>query len=160
MKHIINMTQHQATQEQLDNGVIELDADLKSQLIKLLTVEDISEVIHYRNLEVRANQIIALATEQIARMADAQGESLAPVFKAARALDKFTLTPTHLNSYYGVAVMLGGAPWMMPALEKVAHLRGLSVCYAFSKRVSEEQHQPDGSVKKVNTFKHQGFIWA
>ncbi len=160
MKRIINMTQHQATPEQLAQGVMELDADLKTQLIKLLTVEDLNEVIHHVNLETRADKIIALATEQIARMAMAKGEELAPVFKAAMELDKFSSTPMHLNSYYGVAVMLGGAPWLMPALEKAAHLMGLSVCYAFSKRVSEEQHQPDGTVRKVNTFKHQGFIWA
>ena len=160
MKHIINMTQHQATDEQKAQGVMELDADLKTQLVKLLTVEDLNEVIHRENLETRADQIVAIATKQIMRMAEAEGDNLPPAFKAARELDKFSITPMHLNSYYGVAVMLGGAPWMMSALEKAAHLGGLSVCYAFSKRVSEEQHQPDGTVRKVNTFKHQGFIWA
>lgn len=160
MKHIINMTQHQATPEQKAQGVIELDVDLKEALIRLLTVEDISAVSHYQNLETRADRIVKLATEQIARMAEAEGDSLAPVFKAALKLDQYSATPVHLNSYYGVAVMLGGAPWLMPALEKAAHLASLSVCYAFSKRVSEEQHQPDGSVRKVNVFRHQGFIWA
>lgn len=30
--------------------------------------------------------------------------------------------------------------------------------YAYSERVSEEVHQPDGTVKKVNVFKHLGFF--
>lgn len=30
--------------------------------------------------------------------------------------------------------------------------------YAYSERVSEEIHQPDGTVKKVNVFKHLGFF--
>ena len=30
--------------------------------------------------------------------------------------------------------------------------------YAFSKRISEDIEQPDGSIKKVSTFKHEGWI--
>jgi len=30
--------------------------------------------------------------------------------------------------------------------------------YAYSERVSEEVHQPDGTVKKINVFKHLGFF--
>ena len=32
------------------------------------------------------------------------------------------------------------------------------VIYSFSKRVSEDSLQPDGSVKKVSTFIHEGWI--
>ena len=53
--------------------------------------------------------------------------------------------------------MIGGAPYLMAPLE--FHLREVGVIplYAFSQRVSSEEVQPDGSVRKVNTFKHGGF---
>ena len=56
---------------------------------------------------------------------------------------------------YGAdAVMVGGAPYLMPALV----LEIPRAVFAFSKRVSEEQLQPDGSVRKINVFKHVGFV--
>ena len=56
---------------------------------------------------------------------------------------------------YGAdAVMVGGAPYLMPALV----LEIPRAVFAFSKRVSEEQLQPDGSVRKLNVFKHVGFV--
>ena len=60
----------------------------------------------------------------------------------------------------GGAVMIGGAPFLMGPLEKALKDAGLKVVYAFSRRESEDQHQPDGSVKKVAVFRHAGFIEA
>jgi len=34
----------------------------------------------------------------------------------------------------------------------------VSVIYSFTKRVSEDIHQPDGSVKKISVFKHEGWV--
>ena len=53
--------------------------------------------------------------------------------------------------------LIGGAPYLMSPLE--GHLKEVGVVplYAFSERVSSEEVQPDGSVRKVNTFKHGGF---
>ena len=55
-------------------------------------------------------------------------------------------------------VMIGGAPWFMSALEKELIANGFKPVYAFSERVSVDHHQPDGSVRKVNEFRHIGFI--
>lgn len=55
-------------------------------------------------------------------------------------------------------VLLGGAPFFMSACERVATEYGFKYCYAFSKRVSEEVKQPDGTVRKVSVFKHEGWI--
>jgi len=55
-------------------------------------------------------------------------------------------------------VLLGGAPFFMSACERAATDYGFKYCYAFSKRVSEEVKQPDGTVKKVSVFKHEGWI--
>ena len=55
-------------------------------------------------------------------------------------------------------VMIGGAPFLMAALHAAIHAQGLTPVYAFSKRESEEQTQPDGSVRKVAVFRHLGFV--
>jgi len=56
--------------------------------------------------------------------------------------------------------MIGGAPWMMRALEEALTDQGIKPVYAFSVRESAEQTQFDGTVIKVNVFKHVGFIPA
>ena len=53
--------------------------------------------------------------------------------------------------------MIGGAPYLMPELQFQLKQLGVVPLYAFSERVSSEEVQPDGSVRKVNTFKHGGF---
>ena len=54
--------------------------------------------------------------------------------------------------------MVGGAPWFMRDLEDALMERGIQPAYAFSSRVSEEHHLPGGTVKKVQVFKHEGFV--
>lgn len=56
--------------------------------------------------------------------------------------------------------LIGGAPFFMPYLAHSLKARGITPVYAFSERVSEEQVQPDGSVRKVNVFKHVAFVDA
>lgn len=56
------------------------------------------------------------------------------------------------------AAMIGGAPFLMAALEMALRHYGIKPLYAFSERVSEEQEQTDGSIRKVNIFKHKGFV--
>jgi len=64
-----------------------------------------------------------------------------------------------LTKEYGHdSVMIGGAPYLMSALEKALKERGIKPLYAFSKREVVEETLPDGSVKKTQVFKHQGFV--
>lgn len=56
------------------------------------------------------------------------------------------------------AVMLGGAPFFTSILEEALADAGFHVLYAFSKRESVEETQPDGSVVKKAVFKHVGFV--
>ena len=48
--------------------------------------------------------------------------------------------------------------FFMGALEKAVRECGFTPVYAFSKRESEEIPQPDGSVRKVQVFRHCGFV--
>ena len=56
--------------------------------------------------------------------------------------------------------MIGGMPSFMPILEKALVKEGAAVGYARSERVSVDQQMPDGSVRKVATFRHCGIYWA
>lgn len=62
------------------------------------------------------------------------------------------------QSYFVDSAMIGGAPYLMGALERALNKRGIKPVYAFSERVSVEQTQADGSVRKVNVFKHVGLV--
>lgn len=55
-------------------------------------------------------------------------------------------------------VMIGGAPYFMSFLEKALKKVGHKPVYAFSRRRSVDQLQPDGTVKKVAVFQHLGFV--
>lgn len=58
----------------------------------------------------------------------------------------------------GDAAMIGGAPYLMAAIERGLIERGVQPLYAFSKRESIEEPQPDGSIKKTTVFRHLGFV--
>lgn len=54
--------------------------------------------------------------------------------------------------------MIGGAPFLMPFLHVELIKEGITPLYAFSRRESVEETQPDGTVKKSSIFKHIGFV--
>jgi len=115
---IINLTQHQATQEQIAEGVVDLN-DLR--IYQLLTFDQLPE-----NYEIIIDRAETLA--EIAEKAGAEG------------------------------AMIGGAPYLMAPLENALLKKGIVPMYAFSVRESREELLPDGTVKKVNIFRHSGFI--
>lgn len=56
--------------------------------------------------------------------------------------------------------MVGGAPYLMAPLERALLRKGIFPVYAFSVRESSDQIQADGSVRKVSTFRHAGWVEA
>lgn len=56
------------------------------------------------------------------------------------------------------AAMIGGAPFLMSKLEAELLNRDIRPMYAFSKRIVKETKNFDGTVTKVSTFAHEGFI--
>jgi hypothetical protein len=59
-----------------------------------------------------------------------------------------------------LCVMIGGAPFFMEWLAEALRALGMKPCYAFSKRESVEQKMDDGSVRKTQVFRHEGFVWG
>lgn len=117
---ILNLTQHPASPEQVNTGVINVSADDKSALTELLTFTSLPSA---EEVKTRALSLVDLA------------------FK-----------------YGATAAMIGGAPYLMPALHLALQTRGVKPLYAYSERVSIETTQPDGSVVKTAVFKHKGFV--
>ena len=54
--------------------------------------------------------------------------------------------------------MIGGAPYLMSALENALMAVGIKPLYSFSERVSMEETIADGTVRKTNVFRHVGFV--
>jgi hypothetical protein len=123
---ILNLTQHTATADQINQGVADLPEDKRSVLQLLLTFDSLPSSWE---ISERANAIAALA--QQFDMDRDQGP---------------------------ISAMIGGAPFLMSSLEGALEEVGVQPLYAFSVRESVEQQQPDGTVRKVNVFKHQGFV--
>ncbi|MEX0877986.1 MAG: hypothetical protein WDZ40_03985 [Candidatus Spechtbacterales bacterium] len=59
------------------------------------------------------------------------------------------------------AVMIGGAPFLMPQLEYELAAYSIQVLYAFSRRESVEETDPEtGESRKISVFRHLGFYEA
>lgn len=126
---IINLTQHAASPEQLAAGVVDLPAAHRALLVESLTVDTLPT---RQEIADRCANIAALAVHN-----GLGGDDCDP---------------------HPLQAMIGGAPWMMRALEDALANVGVQPVYAFSVRESVEQTQPDGSVRKINVFRHSGWV--
>ena len=125
---ILNLTQHIATPEQIEAGVFEPSAEDKKTIQKLLTFEEIPTKIE---MYIRAAEMLEIANKYFNK---------------------------HAEEGHG-KIMIGGAPFFMGTLQTRLKLyAGYTPVYAFSKRESVDQPQPDGSVRKVQVFRHCGFV--
>lgn len=76
----------------------------------------------------------------------------------ANAIALASLAKEECEKHHCKKVMIGGAPYLMSALEKWLKKYNLQPVYAFSKRISVDEQQQDGSVVKKVVFKHEGFV--
>lgn len=129
---ILNLTQHTATPEQIAQGVVDLPRVVQEVVSALLTVNSLP-----------TRQEIVERCADIAELAVSNG-----------------LGGDDADDPRVDAAMIGGAPWLMAELERALQAVGIKPVYAFSVRESIEQVQLDGSVRKTNVFRHEGFIDA
>jgi hypothetical protein len=128
---ILNLTQHVTTPEQ-EAQLVVAPRMTKEKIRELLTFEEIPSK---EEIEARANKLAEIAVSEASMYA---GDTD--------------------NEVWITRVMIGGAPFFMGALEKAIRECGFTPVYAFSKRESVDQPQPDGSVKKIAVFRHCGFV--
>ncbi len=131
---ILNLTQHPATAEQLAAGVVDPKAGTKGRIVAALT---------FNSLPTQAD--VAAAAAELGDVAQIWADHFDGLGSNPDPEDK---------------IMIGGAPYLMAALEARLHAHGLTPVYAFSQRESVEEIQADGSVRKVAIFRHSGFVAA
>jgi hypothetical protein len=126
-------------------------------------------IINLTQHEARPEQIAAgvydLEGEHLARLRELLTfEDLpAPREIAARAKAITDLATASAGYPVPALAMIGGAPFLMGALECALRLRGIEPRYAFSKRESVEEivrdaEHPFGIVRKTQVFRHLGFV--
>lgn len=131
---ILNLTQHEATPEQLKAGVVDLSERKLSELKVLLTFDNIPSAAELKD---RAEKIERLAVSFLCE-----------------------ITPENeLLDDVDLAAMIGGAPFFMATLESHLKERAIRPLYAFSRRDSVEVATPEGVVKQA-VFRHLGFYEA
>jgi len=73
-------------------------------------------------------------------------------------MSRATVLAEIADGYGCDAAMIGGAPYLMSALEHELRALDIQPLYSFTLRESVEEPQPDGSVRKVAVFRHVGFV--
>lgn len=127
---IVNLTQHPATPEQRADGVRDLAGHELAALKEALTFGAIPT----------AGEIHARA-EAIAQIACANG-----------------LAGDEGDDPQPRAAMIGGAGYLMPALEAALRGYGIEPLHAFTRREVVETVGPDGAVTKTAVFRHAGWV--
>lgn len=130
MKKILNLTQHLATPDQVAAGVVDVSVRHREWLLAEITFESLPDA---GEMLARARQIATLVQHYVKKD------------------DGVWNTP---------AVMIGGAPYFMPVLQRVLMQEGCEVLYAFARRESLDTVSPDGSIHKTSVFRHAGFVSA
>lgn len=127
---ILNLTQHTATLEQKEAGVVDLPETHRRDLKILLTFDEIPP---RHEIEDRAHDIALLAVHN-------------------------DLGPENGDDPHPAQAMIGGAPFLMTALEDALRDQGVEPVYAFSRRESVEKPDGKGGVIKSAVFRHMGFV--
>lgn len=138
----MNLTQHAATADQLAAGVFDLPADVRADMQALLTFGELPDE---QEIRARAERIAGLAALHASAEDRADDDGALPAGDAGG---------------FALHAMIGGALWLMAPLATALREQGIEPVFAFSVRETEEQTQPDGSVRKVAVFRHAGFVPA
>ncbi|NCC26391.1 MAG: hypothetical protein EOM25_14525 [Deltaproteobacteria bacterium] len=154
---ILNLTQHQATPAQINAGVVDLPADRRAKLEQLLTVEKevliASPETRDTVLRSRVESILALVFDELAQWRRDQTEKAAELFANGERIAAWSVATTYIGQ-----AMIGGAPYLTERLAKRLKELDVEPLYAASERASVEQTMSDGTVRKVVSFAHLGFI--
>ncbi len=138
MKKILNLTQHNSTVEQKEAGIIDMSEELRTKIVPLLNFYKLpsEEDIEYRVVSIQKELYANYGLDYN------NPEHTDDIFKKKSKLDGF---------------MIGGALFLMTPLADAISYMG-NVYYAFTKRVSIEETQDDGTVIKKSVFKFEGLV--
>jgi hypothetical protein len=140
---ILNLTQHVATPEQRAQGVVEVRSSGRAAQLKNLL--NFNELPTAQDIKARAQALVQIAFSERDNLASEFVER--SQYETLRQAD-FDITH----------VMIGGAPYLMGALEQAFTKTCLKPLYSFSRRESAETVNADGSVSKTAVFRHCGWV--
>jgi hypothetical protein len=141
---VLNLTQHKATKDQKEAGVIDLPESYRNKIINLLTFVEIPDCDEIHGRAVRLVDIVEeFLTDE---MSPVREEFLEVVANHYEDVENLRL-----------AFMIGGAPFFMPELQRELSKIGTPL-YAFSKREVVETVNDNGDVLKSSIFRHIGFV--
>ena len=140
---ILNLTQHKATPEQKKSGVIDYE-NARDEF--LLRKEKDNDDVALWKLELPENLVELLTFEQLPSRGEINNRVLLMQWIARQLGYK--------------KAMIGGAPYMMAALESALKAAGVQPVYAFSKEEIVDEKMTDGSIKKRKELRHFGFVDA
>lgn len=156
---ILNLTQHAATETQKEAGVVDLSPEQKAKLCSLLTLEKdaltASPEVRDTLLDSRVASIVALIWPQVSTWFIDRAKRTLEVADELGAMAGWNEGHRPLGQ-----AMIGGAPYLVERLARRLKELEVTPLYATSERVSVEETQPDGSVRKVQVFQHLGFVEA
>lgn len=141
MNLLINLTQHEMTEDQYkynDENLVEIKFKPYNGISKG-TADYVKHLLNFTSLPTR---------DEINKRAVALADY------ASGLLDQTK------NNGDKLFALVGGAPYLMGALETALKERGIQPLYAFSQRESIETRNADGTVVKTAIFKHKGYIEA
>ena len=129
---IVNLTQHKASIDQIEAGVVDLPEWRREELIEALTFRALPD---QEELETRADFVSEL------------------VFQSGLGSDEF-------DDPIPFSAMIGGASFFMSHLERALKRKFVQPLHAFTERKVVEFVNPDGSITKESVFRHMGFVPA
>lgn len=149
---ILNLTQHPATTDQKNQGVVELPQNERDELIKHLSFVGMPSK---EDVAARASAIAEIAARyRLTKLAESFVGANICGFNNYPWDCSLKATAQELE----LGCMIGGYPALMHPLHMSLERHGLHVVYAHSERVSQETLSEDGTVTKNNVFKHVGFV--
>ncbi|RKX64425.1 MAG: hypothetical protein DRP42_06400 [Tenericutes bacterium] len=144
MTTILNLTQHDATPEQIAAGVVE-PREHKKAILSELTFEEMPDRTEIYD---RAKWLACYAEIELMQPPkDWDPKDCDP----EAGFEGWTLPED-------ATAMIAGAPYLMSELEQELLKLNIKPVYAFSKRESVEETRPDGSVRSIRVFRHLGFV--
>nr|DAO28797.1 MAG TPA: hypothetical protein [Caudoviricetes sp.] len=111
---------------------------------------------HNATAEQKAEGVYDMPADKIGALRMALTFNALP--SQAEILERADIIANLAHTEMGDSVMIGGAPYLMPALETALKEKGFKVLYSFTQRESVETTDAEGNVVKTAVFRHVGFI--
>ncbi len=161
---IINLTMHNASPEQLEQGLVNVaDQDLLKALLDIpndaLEASDyaLDGFLQHRAWEIYQRFVMPLQLERLNQLL----ETTTRVVWSCDAKAYGAVVDFHflngLEEAKAVQCLVGGAPILVERLIQLLKEQGAVPLYSLSPRVSTEQTLPDGTTRKVAIHRHLRF---